>query len=177
MMRRAVLILLCWAAWPAFAGAQTLVVKPLTRDGNVLVSFELADVFTDGLRTAIQSGLTITFVYDVELKRGTSMWLDRTLATATVTASVRFDNLTRRYSVTLAEDGRIDRSDTTDQEDVARRWLTEFNRLPLFSSAGLEANGEYYLRVRARTTPKSAAFVWPWDRHDVSGNATFTFLK
>ena len=121
--------------------------------------------------------MTTSFVYDVELKRGSTMWLDRTMAYATVTAAVRYDNLTRRYHVTRTLDGRIERADTTDREDDAKAWLTEFDRLPLFSSAVLEANAEYYLRVRAHTTPRNASFVWPWDRHDVTGHVKFTFLK
>lgn len=179
MMKRPVSSLLCWIALGAALAAQqqTLQVTPLTRDGRVHVSFKLADAFSDDLRTAIHSGLTVTFVYDVALRRGATLWLDRTIAAATVSASVRYDNLTQRYSITLAQDGRIDRSEKTDREDVARAWLTDFRRLPLFSSASLEANAEYYVIVRARTTPKSAPFVWPWDRHDVMGNAKFTFLR
>src|SRR5262245_6425929 len=181
MTRRGVTVLLAWVVLTAAAPArqapavpsvqQTLTVTPLTRDGNVLVSFRLADAFTEELRAAIQSGMMITFLYDVELKRGAALWVDRSIATATISASVKFDTLTRRYAVTIAQDGRIDTSETTELELRARQWLTEFNRLPLFSSRLLEPNGEYYVRVRARTTPKSASFLWPWDRHDVIGNA------
>jgi hypothetical protein len=105
------------------------------------------------------------------------MWLDRTIDSTTLTSSVRFDNLTRRYHLTRTQDGRIDRADSTDREEDARAWLTEFERLPLFSSSGLEPNAEYYLRVRAHATPRSASFVWPWARHDVIGHVKFTFLK
>jgi hypothetical protein len=105
------------------------------------------------------------------------MWLDRTIDSTTLAATVRFDNLTRRYHLTRTQDGRIDRADSTDREDEARVWLTEFERLPLFSSNPLEPNAEYYLRVRAHATPRSASFVWPWARHDVIGHVKFTFLK
>src|SRR5438128_10228363 len=84
---------------PAHA-EQNMQVTPLARDGRVLVTFRLSDAFNEDIRTAIHSGLTITFVYDVELRRGTSMWVDRTIAQATVMATVRFDNLTRRSDVT-----------------------------------------------------------------------------
>src|SRR4029078_10981341 len=83
-----------------------------------------SDAFNEDIRTAIHSGLTITFVYDIELRRGTSLWLDRTIAEATVMATVRYDNLTRRYYVTRREDGRLERADTVDREDVARETLT-----------------------------------------------------
>jgi hypothetical protein len=32
------------------------------------------------------------------------------------------------------------------------------------------------VRVRAHTTPRNAAFVWPWGS-DVAGLAKFTFLR
>ena len=171
-------VLVCCLLWTvALAAQQSLQVVSLTRDGRVLVTFKLADAFNEDVRAAIQSGMTTSFVYDIELKRGSTMWLDRTIASTTLTASVRFDNLTRRYFLSRSQDGRIDRAENTDREEDARLWLTEFDRLPLFSSASLEANAEYYLRVRAHATPRSASFVWPWGRHDVTGHVTFTFLK
>ena len=155
---------------------QNMQVTPLARDGRLLVTFRLSDAFTEDIRTAIHSGLTITFVYDVELRRGTSLWVDRTIAQATVMATVRFDNLTRRYYVTRREDGRLERADTVDREDTAREWLTAFDKLPLFKSDMLERNGEYYLRIRAHTMPRNASFVWPWER-GIAGLAKFTFLQ
>ena len=160
------------------AAAQTLQVTPLPRDGRVLVSFKLADAFTDEIRAAIHSGLTISFVYRVELKRSSALWLDSTIASTEITATVRYDNLTRVYHVTRMQDGRIERAETTEREEDARAWLTaDFDKLPLFSSAALEANSEYYVRVRAHTTPRNASFVWPWERHDVTGQAKFTFVQ
>ena len=155
---------------------QSMQVTPLARDGRVLVSFRLSDAFNEDARAAIHSGLTITFVYDVELKRASTMWLDRTIAEATVMATVRYDNLTRRYYVTRREDGRIERADTVDREEVARGWLTDFDKLPLFNSDVLERNAEYYLRIRAHTMPRNASFVWPWER-GIAGLAKFTFIQ
>jgi hypothetical protein len=94
-----------------------------------------------------------------------------------VSAGVQYDNLARRYHVKLWADGRLEDSKTLDREEDARRWLTEFQRLNLFSAGRLEPNAEYYVRVRARTTPRNAAFVWPWQGTDVAGLAKFTFLK
>jgi hypothetical protein len=159
------------------APEQSINVTPLVRDGHVLVSFELSNAFSDEVRTAIHSGLEITFVYGVELKRSSTMWLDRTIAATTITAGVRFDNLTRKYHVTRKADGRIDRVEILEREEEVRELLTSFDRLPLFRSAILEPNGEYYLRVRAHTTPRNATFVWPWQGTDVAGQAKFTFIR
>lgn len=169
-------VLACQVALAAQA-EQSLQVTPLTRNGKVLVTFMLNDAFNDDVRTAIHSGTAISFIYEVELRRSSTMWLDRTMDTSVVTASVRFDNLTRRYYVTRLIDGRIEGTETFEREDDVRKKLTEFDKLPLFSSGALEANAEYYLRVRAHTSPRNAAFVWPWASHEVAGHVKFTFIR
>jgi hypothetical protein len=179
MRRKTLALAALLLAATALAGAeQAIQVTPLVRDGQVYVSFRLSDAFeTEELRDAIHSGLKITFVYDVELRRSAAGWLHRTIQSSTVSASVRYDNLARRYHVTLNADGRTEDSRTLDRESDAREWLTRFDRLDLFHNAKLEPNAEYYVRVRARTTPRSASFVWPWQGTDVSALAKFTFLR
>ncbi len=164
------------ATLPGIVSAQTVQVTPLAKDGRILVTLRTSDVFTDEVRAAMHSGLRITFVYDLELKRSTALWVDRTLATATVTATIEYDILTQRYTAVRREDGRLDKVETFEREEAARAWLTEFDKLPLFSSAGLEGNAEYYLRVRAHTMPRNASFVWPWEG-GIAGLAKFTFLR
>ena len=159
----------------ALFAAEQVRVLPLARDGKVFVSFEIPDAFTTDIQEAIHSGLATSFTYDVDLRRGTSLWMDRTLASATITASVRYDNLTRQHHLSRMVDGRVDASRVTaDKSDVAR-WLTSVDHLELFRTANLETNGEYYVRVRARTYPRTAWFWWPWERL-ASGHASFTFI-
>ena len=156
--------------------AQTVQVTPLAKDGRVLVTLRMSDVFTEEVRAAMHSGMRITFIYDIELKRSTALWVDRTIATASVMATIEYDILTKRYLATRREDGRMEQVENIEREDVARAWLTEFEKLPLFSSATLEGNSEYYMRVRAHTTPRNASFVWPWEG-GIAGLAKFTFLR
>lgn len=160
----------------AAAAAQTIQITPLARDGQVLVSFNLSDGLDGEVRAAIHSGMTITFQYQVDLRRSTTLWLDRTIASAVVSASVRYDTLTRKYHFSRMLDGRTEMADATDSYDVVRRWLTDFDKLPLFTSKALERNSEYYVRVRATKSPRNASFVWPWGGHDVMGQVKFTFL-
>ena len=176
MIRTAAFVLLSVVALSA--SEQSLQVVPLPRDGEVLVTFKLGEAITDDIRAAIHSGLTISFVYKVDLRRSAAAWFDRTIASAVVTATVRYDNLTRKYHVTRLIDGLIDVADKIDREDAAWAWLTnQFNKLPLFRTIELEPNGEYYVRVRAHTTPRNASFVWPWQREEVVGLAKFTFVR
>lgn len=176
-MIAAVLLSSLLAAVPA---DQTLQVAPLPRDGKVLVTFKLNHELTDDIRAKIHSGMLVSFIYKVDLRRGSSVWFDRTIASAVVKATVRYDNLTRRYHVTRSIDGRLGAggADTTDSEEVAWAWLTsEFERLPLFSSVRLESNAEYYVRVSAHAAPRNASFVWPWQGDDVVGFMKFTLIR
>jgi len=149
-------------------------VTPIAGDGQVLVSFDLSEGFTDDVREVIQSGLSTTFSYEVELRRS-AMLFDRTMASVTMTATVRFDNLTRRYQMSRAIDGRVEDARPTEDQHAVRAWMTHFERIPVSTTTTLEPNGEYYVRVRAHTRPRNARF-WPWGG-TVLGHAKFTFIQ
>ena len=61
-MTRLPVVLLCLLSLSAPPAEQTLRVVPLQRDGQLLVSFQLANVFTDELKAALHSGLTVSFI-------------------------------------------------------------------------------------------------------------------
>src|SRR5216684_4898230 len=100
-----VVLLVVGCALAVRADGPDLKVTPLQRDGQVLVSFELSDGLSPDVQDAIQSGLPTTFSYEVELRQGSALF-DRTIAAVSLTASVRFDNLTRRYQMSRSVDGR-----------------------------------------------------------------------
>lgn len=159
----------------AAGGAPDLSVTPIAHDGQVVVSFDLSDGFTPEVRDAIQSGLSTTFSYAVDLRRGSALF-DRTVASVTITAMVRFDNLTRRYQMSRTVDGRVEDARPTEDHSAVRAWMTHFERIPLSTTAALETNGEYYVRVRAHTRPHNAWFFWPWGG-TAFGQAKFTFIQ
>ncbi len=148
---------------------------PLVRDGSVLISFSVADAFTDDVRAVIQSGLRTTFNYTVDLRLDVPVWVDRTIASAVISNSVQFDNLTRRHTVVRTFDGRVQDSLVTEDVELVRQLMTTFDRTPLFQTSILEPNREYYVRVSARARPSGASFVWPWNSGP-SGMAKFTFI-
>src|SRR3954453_6469499 len=110
---------------PIAGSGQTVQVIPLAKDGEVYVSFKLEEALTDEIRAAIHSGLTIKFVYKVDLRRSSAVWLDRTIASAVVAATVRYDTLTSLYSVSRTLDGHTEWAETTAKEEVAWNWLTQ----------------------------------------------------
>jgi hypothetical protein len=151
-------------------------VTPIARDGQVQVTFDLSGGFSDDVRDAVRSGLPTTFTYTVELRRDAPVWFDTTLAEVTVSATARFDNLTRRYEMTRTVNGVVEGGSPTEDDAVVGRWMTHFERVPVSATSRLEANGEYYVRVRMQTHARNAWVVWPWDRSAANGNAKFTFI-
>jgi hypothetical protein len=154
---------------------ETLRVRPLVRDGQVLVTFALDGGLTDEMKAVVQSGLRTVFTYTVELKLKVPAWVDRTVATATVSTSVDYDNLTRRHTVSQARNGRVEQSVVVEDPAQVAQMVTNFDRLPLFDTKQLEPNREYYVLVRADARPRSNSSLWPWSG-TASGFARFTFI-
>ncbi len=167
--------LVAWGG--AAAPADEIQVVSLTRDGVVYVSFTLAKGLSEDLRDALQSGLPTTIAYEIDLCRLVPVWFDKTVASATVTATAQYDNLTRLHQLSRSIDGRAEEPRVTGDQEVVRQWLTTFERLPLFKTAALEPNTEYYIRVRARSKPRLGWFAfWPFEHGTATGYAHFTFI-
>lgn len=164
-------------ASPSYAQVpQTLRVTPLVKDGQVLVSFELVNGLTDEVRAAIQSGLTTTFTYTIELRMDVPAWVDRTIGTATIASSVEYDNLKRQYTMGLRIDGRSEELRSTTDENDVRQWMTTVKQLALFKTAALEPNRDYYVRVSATARPSNGSFLWPFGS-GTSAQGKFTFIR
>src|SRR5437762_1769314 len=141
-------VMVVLAATAVVRAAGSVRIVPIAHDEDVVVSFELADAFTDEVRTAISSGLRTTFTYDIELRMIVPTWVDRTIATSVVSVSDQYDNLTRRHTLSRTIDGRVEQATLTEDETVVRRWLTSFSRLPLIHTSKLDQNHDYYVRIR-----------------------------
>ena len=151
-------------------------VATLARDDRVLVSLELRGAYTQEIRDAVASGLETTFSFDVELRQPVAFWFDRTVGRVALSASVRYDGLTGHYRVRRVVDGRVEHEQVVEEEAAVRQLLTTLERLPLFSTEGLETNGDYRVRVRVDRRPRMGWLRWPWDRAAALGRASFTFL-
>jgi hypothetical protein len=159
----------------AVQAAETLRVKPILQPDKVLVSFEVVDGYSGDVKEAIASGLRTTFSYQVELRTVARMWLDRTITTAVVGTSDRYDNLTRRHTLVRTVDGRVEASVVTEDDEVVRRWLTSLERFTLCDTSKLDQNREYYVRISASVLPNRTS-VYGWTSA-IIGQAKFTFIR
>ena len=147
-------------------------ITPIMREKKVVVSFELTNAYDDAIRQSISSGLKTTFSFDVALR--VVAWVDRTVATAVVSTSDQYDNLTRQHRLTRTVDGRVEDAMVTDDESVAREWLTTWKRLELCDTKKLDASRDYYVRVSARARPSGGSLIG-WAA-SITGQTKFTYI-
>jgi hypothetical protein len=165
-------------AWVLVALVATMVVyadsiriTPVVADDKVMATFAVPSVFTPEVREAVQSGMPVTLTFTAELRRTATLWFDQTLASAAVASAVKFDTLTSTYQVSKLRAGAVHWSQQTQKEEEMRLWMTEFERITLQDLRALSANGEYYIRVRARDSLPRGFSLWPFGRPEVSGRA------
>ena len=156
----------------AVHAADAIRITPIMREKKVYVSFELTDAYDEAVRQSISSGLRTTFSYDVALR--VVAWVDRTIATAVVSTSDQYDNLTRQHRLTRSVDGRVEDAMVTDDESVVREWLTTWKRLELCDTAKLDATRDYYVRISARARPSGGTLLG-WAAA-ITGQTKFTFI-
>jgi uncharacterized protein DUF4390 len=164
-------------ATPAMVASTDINVTPVVTAGRVVASFSAPEGLFDDTHDAIQSGVLLTFSYSVELRRPSTIWFDRTLAETTAAATVKFDSLTGVYQVSKLRDGRVIWSERTDKETDVRGWTTSFDQIGLEPSEPLEANADYYVRVRMHVSPRRTFSIWPFSHDDGSGRKDFTFIR
>ncbi len=163
-------------AVPLGEAAQIVDLVSLVRGGNLHVSFRVEDGFTEEIERAIETGLEVSFRYNVELKRVRSIWLDALIAKRQVRTMVSYDNLTKRYSLTREIDGEIDRTAVVADADAMRRFMTSVEALSVFEVSVMEPNDEYYLRVNGVMKDRNLLLFIPWDVSAGWKESHFTYL-
>ena len=61
----------------------------------------------------------------------------------------------------------------TEDEAVARRWLTSLTREPLCDTSALDPSRDYYVRIRARMRDRTSWLGWA---HTITGQVRFSFI-
>jgi Domain of unknown function (DUF4390) len=158
----------------AAVAAENLRIVPVQDDDQVYVTVEMNNLNVNEMREVISSGLRTTFTYDIELRMVVPGWVDRTVATAVVTISDQFDNLTRQHKLSKAIDGRVAEAIVSADEAAAHKWLTTLTRVPLCDTSKLDPNRDYYIRISARERPRGTS-LFGWGQ-TVTGQAKFTFI-
>src|SRR3972149_6265685 len=163
LRQTAFLAVLLGAVSAAAEGAVIEELAPVVRSDGIFVSFRAGDAFNEDIMHAIRTGLEVTFRYNVELKRPRGIWPDGQVARRLISATVTYDNLTKRYKLTREIDGKIDATEVVADAETMRRFMTRFESLRLFELAELEPNDSYYVRVKGVMRERNLLLLIPWD--------------
>jgi Domain of unknown function (DUF4390) len=169
-------ILTLTLAGAALEAASIEELVPLVRSDGVFVSFRAGDAFNDDIERAIATGLEVSFRYNVELRRPRGIWPDGQVARRVVSATVAYDNLTKRYKLTREIDGKIDQTEVSADAEAMRRFMTTFESLRLFELSELEPNDSYYVRVKGVMRERNLLLLIPWDVGTAWRKARFDYV-
>lgn len=167
------LVLACSALAMA---AEIVDLVPVIRGEGLLVGFRVEKAFDDDIAQAIETGLEVSFRYNIELRRVRRGWFDSKTASRRIETTVAYDNLTKHYSLTREIDGEIHATQVVDNPEAMRRFMTTFESLPLFDVSFMEPNEEYYLRVNGVMRDRNVLLLIPWDVGADWREAHFTYL-
>ncbi|MFQ5700776.1 MAG: DUF4390 domain-containing protein [Acidobacteriota bacterium] len=159
----------CFAPWvltPAVASSEDVSVAGLrvdTTSHDIYVSFEVKGAFTEEIRERIDSGLPVTFQYDMEVSRRRAFWFDKTLVRKKITTTVSYDTLTRQYSLSKKMNGEVAETSVAVNDPDMMRWMTHLDRIRLGDPTALGAIGKdsLYVRVKSRLQRKFLFFFIP----------------
>ena len=158
------------------SAAEIVELVPVIRSEGVLISFRVEEAFNEDIVQAIETGLEVSFRYNVELRRVRRAWFDDKAASRQIQTTVAYDNLTKRYSLTREIDGEIDATEVVDNPGAMRRFMTTFESLLLFDVSFMEPNEEYYVRVNGVMKDRNVLLLIPWDVGADWREAHFTYL-
>jgi hypothetical protein len=183
-MRGRVIVALAVGFWLAATesgrAAQTaddLKVTAAVTGGAVSASFTAGPAVGSDIRPLVDSGLSVTLTFTVDLKRPATAWWDRTVHRELVASTIKFDTLSGTYHVSRLQQGHVVWSDRVKEFAEAREQATTFEGIPLPTAAPLDANAEYYIEVRMTTSPRRTFGIWPFSADAAAGRATFTFIR
>ncbi|QPJ65481.1 MAG: DUF4390 domain-containing protein [Candidatus Nitrohelix vancouverensis] len=151
-LRQAVLLSVCLAlALPqgAWAASPTLVNVGVAAKGNhITVSAVLTDSFPEEVLSAIESGVPMTFTFNIELRKDVALWADSLVGSNTVHHTVQYDSLKKVYRFTETGEN-ITRKLMTRKRERYQKMMAMLDDIPLAPLYRLNPNDKYYIRVKA----------------------------
>lgn len=117
------------------------------KDNNIFISFSVRNAFTKEILKIIQSGIPVTFSFDIEVKKNRLLFPDKTIFKKEIIHKVKYSNLTKTYFIKkpyISEEPYLIHS-----EKMAKKEMTGINDLSL-SLPKLEKGAKYKVKVRAR---------------------------
>lgn len=136
------------AAAPA-AAAELSQLQVTVAGDQAQVSFQLDGAFDDALLARLDSGLPTGFVFEVELHRDRKHWWDDKLRATALEVVAMYNAVAQEYLVNFKHDGRLVESRLARNREELVAAMSRFERVPLFSLAGIPSGTRLLVKARA----------------------------
>ena len=154
--------LLFLSAVPVFARdakIQDLRVELL--ENRYQASFRVEGAFTPEVEERIASGLVTSFRHRVRVYGKRTIWFDNLLLEMEVTTTVKFDSLTKQYTLSRRIDGKLRVTEYTEDPGEMRLWMSELGGIPLGAADQFSVKDRVYVKVKSNIRSRFFRFFIP----------------
>jgi hypothetical protein len=138
----------CFLLSPAWAEPTISKINLNTEKELVSVNAELIDAFNENLLEAIESGVAMTFTYEIELLKQSSVFGDEVVSENKVTHTIQYDTLKKIYQFS-SQGKNVSRNVTTKSTEKYQQLMLTLKDIPIAHIFKLDPEEKYYARVKA----------------------------
>ncbi|MDH5762104.1 MAG: DUF4390 domain-containing protein [Nitrospinota bacterium] len=119
-----------------------------TQKDLITLDAELIDAFSEKIKEAIESGVPMTFTYEIELRKQSSVFGDEVVSQNKVTQTVQFDTLKKVYQFS-SQGKNVNRQVSTKSIERYQELMLTLKDIPIAHVFKLDPEEKYYVRVKA----------------------------
>ncbi len=121
---------------------------------NLLISFYLKNGLTDEIKKIIDSGISVTYVFKIKLKRKRFL-MDEELLNIELRKQISFDNLKNRYFIYFTYP--INKLIGVKNIEKAKKYLLWIRNLRLINISKLKKGNKYLVEIKAKTEKEKSS--------------------
>ena len=166
--------ILCFLTSPAWAKPNISKVSLNTEKEVVTLDAELIGAFNAKIKEAIESGVAMTFTYEIEFLKNSSGFGDEVISENKVTHTVQYDTLKKVYQVS-SQGKNVNRKVATKSMEKYQELMLTLKDIPVAHIFKLDPEEKYYARVKAEMEAEGLWFPFnyllffvPFDEFETS---------
>jgi hypothetical protein len=138
----------CFLIAPACATPTISKISLNTEKEIVTLDAELIDAFNEKVKEAIESGVAMTFTYEIELLKQSSGFGDEVVSKNKVAHTIQYDTLKKVYQFS-SQGKNVSRKVTTKDMEKYQQLMLTLKDIPIAHIFKLDPEEKYYARVKA----------------------------
>ena len=116
-------------------------------NGNLIVSFQLENVFSLQMKEVVLNGIPITFTYFVSLFEVRDFWLDKKMVNLKIDHMMKYNVLKKEF--VIKRSWQIDEVLITESFDEAQSLMTEISGLKIIPLNWLDNRNHFQIGIKA----------------------------